>query len=933
MSTEMAVGKQSVSVSGEGHVVTTIGGDVAGDVVLATTVMQQRPEFVSVPLDQFEPPRFPSPRIVSELIKVLRTHQVLVLGGNNEVDKDDLARHVAWYWRDALQVEKATDDQLTPVLEWRRTSDPKSLSVTFRTTTDATIFILPQLEPQDVHYDLTSIQKAAIYAQHYVIISTDKPFASWKLDPETKTTFWYELPSANLWDSEELANALIEALIDTQETLPAGLLGDDLAPDQPFVDKLLYRTVAERLRTPGNIVGFVRLLRAETELPQEAHVLELIERARGDERMLKQWYHIQLNAREQLLALGLSLLDGLFDDQFFAALEGLVGQVWRQRNPFLSAIDYTDLDNLGNFFKSFEPQQTSFSDGGQADGAYLPKIEIRSPDLRRKLLAVAWQSHRRRVLATLPALAQLAQDSVAGRSFNSELYGSFIRCDQLRRVISRTLAEIGLISARAIEGTLIQLAADDKIAVQAVTASAMAQWRDHGRDRELFDTLQRWQRETRILDLVDAILQGRDVEELEEGVQSVGPRAYIRATVALTVSYAAQYDRPNQLSEELCDLLQDIADDPTPLVNNRFCNHTLPWVVSLHLAQLRDFLHDLLIEQSGYSRSIGVSLARAYAETPDEVVTTLDQWTQECNGKKPKSKTEITSREALLATVARTYGHIEYDPRIGSLTVDDAFDRLKRILSKEKHPDVRKAVMDAVKLQTRRDFEQVESLLPNLLEAVTEEERDDIVQMLTEIYLQQRQNLGGGDETVKIDDKRYQVWMSPERRPMTIIERALFRWIKDADHMLAQQVATQAAVAFADKLDQREEKTVRRIKTRREEQKKAEPETRPLPTPTSGLRSVSFFQKLAARIATMGPSDHYYPIICGLLPEVLVQRRTNQTTVKFVLDKWRDSQDGEINTIAARIGQTVSLTGLLKGLGWLLLIVIVIVVIIAASNS
>jgi len=60
MSTEMAAEKQFVSVSGEGHVVTTIGGDVAGDVVLATTVMQQRPEFVSVPLDQFEPPRFKS---------------------------------------------------------------------------------------------------------------------------------------------------------------------------------------------------------------------------------------------------------------------------------------------------------------------------------------------------------------------------------------------------------------------------------------------------------------------------------------------------------------------------------------------------------------------------------------------------------------------------------------------------------------------------------------------------------------------------------------------------------------------------------------------------------------------------------------------------------------------------------------------------------
>ena len=409
MSTEVITEGQSVSVSGEGHAVATVAGDMEGDIVLTSTVVQEREtEFVPIPLERFEPPGFPSPRNISELVGVVRHHSLLVMGGSNEIAKDDLARHVAWYLSEELQDPDA-DDGSIPIVEWRRIPNPPSLGVTLRTKTNPTIFIIPQVEPQDVRYDLVSIQKAAVHGQHCVIISTDTPFASWKLDPGVKSTFWYELPDEDLWGSKDLANALIEALIDAKETLPPGLLGDDPEPGQPFVGNLLYQSIAERLRTPGNVAAFVRLLRAETEPLEEPIVLNLVERAQGDEHTLKQWYHTQLNPCEQLLALGLSLLDGLFDDQFFAALEFLVGQVWRQRDPSLRALDYNDLDNLGNFFKSFEPQ-TRFSDDGDSSSAYVPRIQVRSPELRRRLLRVAWQSHRRRILATLPVLARRSEE-------------------------------------------------------------------------------------------------------------------------------------------------------------------------------------------------------------------------------------------------------------------------------------------------------------------------------------------------------------------------------------------------------------------------------------------------------------------------------------------------------------------------------------------
>jgi hypothetical protein len=933
MTAQTDITEQSLNISGKGHTVASIGGDVEGDVILTTTTIRQdKLEFVSIPLEQFHPPRFPSPRNITQLTNILSQHHLLVLGGNNELDKDDLARHVAWYWREMLEQEASADATPPPALEWRRTSDPQSLNVTLRTTTESTIFILPQIEPQEVRYNLSSIQNAAAKRQHYVLISTDKPFASWKQDDNVRDTFWYELPGPDLWDPTDLADALIETLLDTQETLPAGLLDKEPAPTRTFVGKLLFKDVAERLCTPGNLTGFVRLLRTETALPSESRILDLIERARGDEYTLKHWYHTQLEKREQLLALGLGLLDGLFDDQLFAALEDLTRQVWQQRDPFLSALDYNDLDNLGNFFKSFEPQGIQFYGNDRADSVYLPKIEIRSPELRQRLLAVAWQSHRRRILSTLPMLTQFARNSAIGRSFDTELYGSRMRRDQLRRVISKALLEIGLISLRAVEGELIQLAADKEMIVQAVAASAMAQWRDYGRDQELFEMLRRWQHETRIIDLIDTILKGRDAQAAEEDAESSSPQAYIRATVALTVSYAAQYDRPNELSEELCDLLQDIAQDPTRLVHDRFCNHTLRWVVPLHLEQLHGFLRDLVMDTPDYAPAVAISLAHAYAENPDTVVTTLDRWIEE----RPfgESKAGITRREALLVTVARTYGYIHYDAGIGPLTIETAFEQLKSFLADEKQPFVREAVIDAIIYQMDYNLEQVAPLLPDLLEEITSKERDRIVQTLNKIYLQQRKNLQGGDQIVTIEGQQYPAWTYAQRRPKTNVEETLFRWLQDDQHMLAQQVAAQALVTFADQLDLKEQaviETLQALRQVRERVRRQQP-TLPSPTRTGEVRKPSLFQRLAARLATMGAAGRYYSVICGLLPEVLVHRRSNRETMRFVLNQWQEDRDDEIRAIGARVARAVGLTGLVSTLGCLILIFIILILIVIGSS-
>jgi hypothetical protein len=254
---------------------------------------------------------------------------------------------------------------------------------------------------------------------------------------------------------------------------------------------------------PDNAKLFWRQLTVE----DVADSLELANKL-TDEESINGWYYRRLTPREQLLALGLSFFDGLFDDQFFAALEEIVEGAWQRRDTTLRALDYCDLDNLRSFFNFTETNtSTTF-------------VEVRFPQQRLMLLKIAWKSHRRQILAALPVLVNLVKNSV--RRYERELYGSSVRCDQLRKVISETISDIGLIASDAVEDTLLNIAADGNINVQAVAAQAMALWRDNEKrkfivednqenhiDRQLFETLQRWQNGARARSLVDAILNDR----------------------------------------------------------------------------------------------------------------------------------------------------------------------------------------------------------------------------------------------------------------------------------------------------------------------------------------------------------------------------------------------------------------------------------------
>jgi len=887
----MATQQQVVDVKGSQSQVVTVGRDL----IMAKTYVQHKPDFFEPNLDQFKPPTFATPRNIQQLTDIVRNQRLLVLGGSPEIDKAALTRHTAWHLSELLKQESVADGAV-PVLEWYRSSaDPQNLTVSLQETDKPTIFLLPQIAPQDVDYDLFAIQKAAVGGKHYVLVSTDIPFASWKLDESARTLFWQDISPEEVYSSEDLANALIRRLIAAEVSLPPKFLPDDLLPDKPLVGKLTIRVAAERLKTLDNVALFVQLLCAERDAVSEARVRDLIDLAQDTRRMLRQWYHAVLDPREQLLALGLSFFEGFLDDQFFAALEAVVENAWRRRDASLRALDYCDLDNLRNFFSFVEAQDQT------------TRIESRFPEQRRALFQVAWDSHRRQILSALPVLTLLVRNSVSARAANSELYGTYGRRKQLRNAIGETLSDVGLISTNAVQDALLTLAADSETGVQAVAASAMARWRAYGHHDDLVDMLQAWQYETSVINAIQAIIEGR---EQEEGEKSEGALAYIRSTMALTLGYAARYDPPNQFSPELCTLLDDLAADQNRLVRDRLANYTLPMIVPLHLDQLTGTLHDL-VRYVSLIPAIGASLANAYRQYPEQVLRIIEGWHAEAETIPGQSVTvEITQRDALLAAVAMTYGYIDYGTGAGRLTADEAFSRLESMLDEERDPFVRTAVIRAIGMQAKDRFEKVEPLLYRFMHVVTADERTEIVKVLTDMYLAQRASLEGGEETIEVHDRSYPVWVD-SGRPMTAVEQAMLRWIKNPSNPIAQQIATQAFVAFARAFDQEETRQVVELRgeharaaeaAKREQEKALQPLVRGL------RRGGVFVDQFIPWLVTL-TAVQYRPVIHGLLPEVVDQAKRSKGTISFVLWKWGLVEaDRDLKPIASRLKSGLKLS-------------------------
>ncbi|WP_427160538.1 hypothetical protein ACQFX9_02405 [Aliinostoc sp. HNIBRCY26] len=695
--------------------------------------------------DKYKYPEFPNLLEKDKLIQIIKNERLLMIGGSHE-DQLDITEYIAMVLVENINQTKSPQNSNTEspqnsnLYVWELTCDEKTrisnveiLKKKHKKDNEYNnaIFILCNLEPIHVNKDLQKIQNAAKNSDNYVIVSTNIPYDKWSLGQEIKKLFW-EVPHENLYNPQELAEALIKG-IDKNK-----LLDKDL-------ESHIRQRVSEQLelKTFTSIGRCVNSLNSEKEPINKERIDKAIQDSKNSKTSLEKWYHYQLDAREQLLAIGISFFDGLFEDQFFAALEKLVSEVWQQRDPSLQALDYCDFTNLGNHHSFTDEAKDPFDLNKfkfVKQEPYATDIEIYNSKIKRSnerptLFSVAWKSHRRQIITALPVIVKLVQDSVGTKYDNWELYGNSNRRKRLRETITETLSDLGSVSTSstsAVQGALIQLSADEHNEVQNVAATAIARWYRYDVNNKEKSKLLREKFLGTLQCFYSIAIRKAQPDEDKKARDCVG------ATVALAVRYAAKtdYNYSPQLSEELCAWLKELAENKQPIVRNCFRDNTLIYVVQLYLRQLYDngILKHMIQQHADLNMDIALSLAIAVGTDSSTVKEILDSCYKECTQEWSINRRITTQYHTLLRTVALTYGYIDYNKTSTPFRFNQAFRRLHRILVEEKEPFVCDFVVIAICLLATNNLPQMEEELETLVSEFSEDKHNEIIKTLTKIY-------------------------------------------------------------------------------------------------------------------------------------------------------------------------------------------------------
>lgn len=770
------------SVYSEGNV--TIGDSI-------TNITVEKPIFSDLDFESYEEESFVAPRfsgkIVSQ-INAMRMGKLAVITGFFGFDKTNFTKHIAY----KLYENFITSGKSIVVKEYQLGSDHYSVSNVIRQEKGNIIFILNNITPKDVNHNLNELRQAVQRSngdEVIVLVNTNLPFKAW---PGADQDYWFTVEAdglqfkgvldAGLYNKVDLLKYL------SNVTRSRGFIQEH----RDALKETIEKVTPTDIKMPEQINLLLDLFQ-KNKTKEDKVILEMVQKTKKKEALVNQWFNA-LDEDKKLIALGMTLLDGLGDNQFFSLMQRFVHQAWKGYTEGLNTLDYADMTPLMHFF--------NFS------GSEQPIIESKFQNQRYQTLRFVWDTHRRRVCAVLPIIVSIVNESVSGDFHDWDLFATYEKRVRLREVLSDALSDIGRLSPDSIEYTMLQLASHDNIGVQIVAARALAGWCESYEDpndgkmsnqkENLLDLLDNWHSDTRFQSLIKLFRKNKDSQN--------SSTTYLRATISLTLGYASIYDEPNRLSVRQIDLLRNLLREKNELVVERNAQ-TLRLLLRHHTKQIGEKLFELngvtdpLFPASSNSEQfswyIANGLSDAQSDAPDAVEEILHDWIHYIKTKRPqKAHTSgaLDYREKIIVVLCFTLYKIDYK-RSKKINLEQAADALFELRSHEYHPYVRSLLLDVVLNLYERYFDQMEARHSNSIPKIDiDKEVKPIAQALQKRYLQERSEQSGGDYWWKIGDQYIDIWINFNDRPLTDIENVLYKWVSKSNNKSIIMIAAQSII-------------------------------------------------------------------------------------------------------------------------------------------
>lgn len=711
-----------------------IGGDLhVGD---KTTYEQyygesHKVKFEKISLSDDHFTNFPVPTFATEVVERLRQRKVVLIGGNLSFDKTQFVKYIAH-----ASLYNGED-----IKECTNVSDFHKLSKAINEEEGNNILILNYISPTDINFRFKDICRLAEQKNHRLIISTDEPLPSWKLEDEHHKSYWFEIPTGNLYERDVLMKYLNRSLEKNQLEIS-------------FDKAEIIRT----LESTEQIDHFIRLL---ADNRKDADVRRLLaESSMIDNSNLQQWFN-NLTAHQKLQVIGLTLFEGAYESQFFAGYEELLNRAWRKRDKELRSIDYEDLIPFSAFFMLDEHA-----------------IRSKLKDLRKKILQLVWSTHKRYVLSALSVLRDILVESTPESISNWELFRSDDYRDNIRKVISQTFGDVGLHSFADIENTLIQLAAEPEIPSQVAVAQAISRWRDVDEDK-VYEILERWEENVEVHRLVQSYLDKR---------QEYAYISCIQQTVILTLYYTSKYDENGALASKNKALLRRFIKYNDKQVGRRMLLVT-DMLARDHPDSMKEMFRDEFLQYDAYVEPIAYGLSRAYNNgSAENIRRIIEEWRDyyENAAEHLPDPAIYTHRDKVLATVIVFLGLIDYSNEL-PITVKYAYDILENYRKHIHNDTVRYYLIRAMVNIIEANFNANEKISIDVVSNINKAEREYFIDQFFSRFIDQRIELTGGNYEIElVDGRKLEYWDVKEQQPKTDIEVLLKKWESGEFNTLSQ---------------------------------------------------------------------------------------------------------------------------------------------------
>lgn len=705
--------------------------------------------FTEINTGAYQAEYFISPLFTAELAEKLSTNKLLIIAGGSGFDKSSFARHLA---------TTVAGDRT--VVEWRDAENGRSPADEIRETETTSVFILNQVIPQVINYDISQFVSLA-GTKHLFILTTELTAETWQLPEGILRRFWFDIPVKNIYSKEQICNAFIRRLKQDTASFKYAT-ATEILPETILGSGRTIREIASNFESEEQINMFFAFLPSDQQMTDDEKIrtaLKLINDS--SESLVCKWYK-RLQNGDKLIALGAAMFEGLFDDQFFGIMQRVIDDFWKHRDSRLCSLDYADLDFLLSYFK-FEPY---------TDGRIV--LQSKSENYRAEIIRVAWAGNKRHILSAFSILIQLAGTSSARfskKAADREINGTRDRGIRLRNVAAETISDIGIVSLQAAEPRLLELASVNDETTRRITARAISRWRVFGKEEQLFDTLARW---------------------------TNYKSDTVSAAIVMTLKYTAEFDSPGQLDYRIIEIISLLAEK----------KYASPGFYSLityfcitHLERLVPVLENKLATQPIYCDCIAAGFVTVYSTQPHQVKNILDLWLSKYFGQASEANRHksMTNRDSIIMLIMRICSQLPYNGNEDVISLGYVWSLIERLHAQEQRKVMRDFMLGCAAGMIGINPEQAIVHIRPIYQKIGIDDRFMLINAIGNIYLQQRQALENPEYYVTVGQVNYPSWYHTWR-PLTPIEKILYRWLHGTDSF-AREVATLSFIAFVRMLD------------------------------------------------------------------------------------------------------------------------------------